>query len=237
MANIEKIVLPDNTEYDVKDAGALPKTASSTDPLTGDLYLDAPASTARIIYLRQGGTPKAKIQLTDTGSVNFCNTNDDGTAKAGVQVTSTSSPMLFSNGTSVFIRPNGSGSTSGQVYFDTSGWGNGFGFHAATGNTNVSSTIERVGDMFFYRRAAISGGSMTAGTFKTVDQIASSAWYPGAEVNTGFAIGYNSGQHTPLRYGKVRVTATGAIQVSPSADLTACDWTVIAMWRNPSFTG
>jgi len=41
MANIEKIVLPDNTQYNIKDANALPLSAGSSYPLTNPLTIQS----------------------------------------------------------------------------------------------------------------------------------------------------------------------------------------------------
>ena len=59
MANIEKITLPDNTTYDIKDANALPKSAGSSNPITGDLYMAS--GTQRI-----GGHPIISHSTADS---------------------------------------------------------------------------------------------------------------------------------------------------------------------------
>lgn len=59
MANIEKITLPNNTTYDIKDANALPKSAGSSNPLTGDLYMAS--GTQRI-----GGHPIISHSTADS---------------------------------------------------------------------------------------------------------------------------------------------------------------------------
>ena len=154
-----------------------------------------------------------------------------GNPLAGFRTSSTDDAIIFAPNKRIYLRPAGSNNSTPQTYFDADGWANGFGFHC--GSINY---VDRIGDFFVYRRNDIAGGAMTAGTFKTVDTIQNASWFPDGTVRSGFAIGYNAGQDTPLRYGKVLINTSGNVQVSPNESVTACSWTIIAMWRNPSWT-
>ena len=195
------------------------------------MYIDTESGTEYKIVFDENGTEIGKIGMSSDGTMRFWRL-DSGNAACGVQC-NTSTLNLFASGSGyIVLRPNGINNSSTEISIDSSGWMNGKGFHA---DAISSDQINRVGDMFFYRRANITGGSMTAGTFKTIDTISNASYRPNGTVETGFAVGYNKGQHTPLRYGKVRILSTGEVQVSPNESLTACDWTVMAIWRNPNF--
>ena len=210
----------------------LPLSAGENHPLSGDLYIDIKSGTEYKIVLDENGTEIGKIGMSSDGTMRFWRL-DSGAAACGIQC-NTSTLNLFASGSGyIVLRPNGVNNQTGETSIDPSGWMNGKGFHATA---IASDQVNRMGDMFFYRKSNISGGAMTAGTLKTIDTIATASYRPNGDVDTGFAIGYNQNSFIPLRYGYVRIKADGSVQVSPNESVaSSCYWTVIAMWRNPNF--
>ena len=155
-----------------------------------------------------------------------------GNPLAGFRTSSTDDAIIFAPNQRIYLRPAGSNVSTPQTYFDKDGWANGFGFHVGS-----SGYVDRIGDFFIYRRADVASGAMTAGTFKTIDTISDANWRPNAQVDTGFAYGYNPGQNTPIRYGKVRINTSGQVLVSVDSNVSSTvNLTIFAMWRNPSWT-
>lgn len=121
MADIKKITLPDGSQYDIKDDGALPKTAGSLNPVTGDLYLTSNPSEGIKIFITDGGNPLFKIHYAANGAATIGKTDTDGNLQQGISLVETGVTRIGANGNNVYIRPNGNATSTGQVYFDTSG--------------------------------------------------------------------------------------------------------------------
>lgn len=210
----------------------LPLSAGENHPLSGNLYIDIESGSEYKIVFDENGTEIGKIGMSSDGTMRFWRL-DSGNASCGIQC-NTNTLNLFASGSGyIVLRPNGINNSATEVTIDSSGWMNGKGFHA---DAISSDQVNRIGDIFIYRKSNIAGGAMTAGTLKTVDTISQSAYRPNADVDTGFAIGYNQNSFIPLRYGYVRIKSDGSVQISPNADIqSSCYWTIIAIWRNPNF--
>lgn len=143
MANIEKIVLPDNTEYEVHDANALPLSAGSSYPLTDDLYLNkgvsaigtlgtisrGSGSTVNVITLDcapNNGTDKARMFVNDLG-------------QAGIETT---------NG--IYLRPNDT--TAKQTVIDTNG------IMTVNGGATINGVTNANGNIIMGSGAEVYGG-------------------------------------------------------------------------------
>ena len=207
-------------------------SAGENHPLSGNLYIDIESGSEYKIVFDENGTEIGKIGMSSDGTMRFWRL-DSGNASCGIQC-NTNTLNLFASGSGyIVLRPNGINNSATEVTIDSSGWMNGKGFHA---DAISSDQVNRIGDIFIYRKSNIAGGAMTAGTLKTVDTISQSAYRPNADVDTGFAIGYNQNSFIPLRYGYVRIKSDGSVQISPNADIqSSCYWTIIAIWRNPNF--
>lgn len=124
MANIEKIVLPDNTEYDVKDTGAFHKSAGSDELITDSIHIDCSDSTYKSINFSNSGTNIAKLQKQGvSGALILATIDSQGSSLAGMDVSSNNNTIIFADGTDdgIFLRPKGLAETAGQVWIDTSG--------------------------------------------------------------------------------------------------------------------
>lgn len=137
MADIKKITLPDGSQYDIKDDNALPKTAGSLNPVTGDLYLTSDPTVGRTIYITDGADPQAVVQYNADGSGQIGETEADGTLKSGIYIASTGALRLASNEHGIYLRPNGWNVATGQVYFDTDGQQH--GGHLVTSTDDATS--------------------------------------------------------------------------------------------------
>lgn len=120
MADIKKIVLPDNTEYDINIVGG------SGNPVENDLYFS------------YNGTKVGRIHLTDSGmGFNAIDSNNNDTAGMYCRY-SDGQLYLYANGSDINICPNGANSSTGQAWLDADGY-----FHGGHPmiNTNISSSV------------------------------------------------------------------------------------------------
>lgn len=227
-----------DTSSDVGDGVYLPLGAGADNPLTNDLWLiNTEENVDPALAIKIDEIHKGTVYYSANDFMSIVARDSTGTISTGARFygDSTNGVRIFSDGHNITLRPNGPNSSSGEVYIDSTGWMNGKGFHA---DAISSDQVNRIGDVFFYRKTNVSGGAMTAGTLKTIDTITQSAYRPNADVDTGFAIGYNNNSVLPLRYGYVRIKSDGSVQVSPNESVAnSCYWTIIAMWRNPNFNG
>ena len=124
MANIEKIVLPDNTQYNIKDANALPKTAGSSEPLTGNLYINNSSNPAVMLCDNGGNSSALFTSATDSNYCNLAKTDSEGTIKSGLRLQSSgnnNNAILYGYGGLIVFRPNGFGDSAGQAYINSTG--------------------------------------------------------------------------------------------------------------------
>lgn len=170
MANIEKIVLPDNTEYEVHDANALPLSAGSSYPLTDDLYLNKGASAIGSIgTISRSGSSNVNVITIDCAPNNGTDkarlfVNDLG--QAGIETT---------NG--IYLRPNNT--TAKQTVIDTNGVMTVNGGATINGVTNANGNIIMGSGAEVYGGYGITGHSsgtisksVAANTSWAIDSIA-----------------------------------------------------------------
>lgn len=121
----------------------LPLSAGSNHPLSGNLVVDWDTSgdVQREIQLKADGNHVGKILETyDSSSANgfgFYKTDTQNSATHGITLDSNGTNVVSGNNNNVYIRPNGYGNSTGQVYWDTDGVQHG-GFPVTYGTVSVN---------------------------------------------------------------------------------------------------
>lgn len=181
MADLSKIILPDNTEYNIKDANALPKTAGSSNAVTGDLYLTADGGRS-ILYTANGDRVLHISYETDgTFRVSSCDSSDS--SLIGMASNTSNGVTLHANNGNVILRPLGLTDNSKQAYIDTSGdWhivggGQQIGGHPCTPYTKSSTSLSGGHTIVTTASGLTSSGVyMVSATFKYKASSSSAHW-------------------------------------------------------------
>lgn len=113
MADISKIVLPDNSEYDIKDANAL------NNPVTENLILNGGSENSIQLALSQNNTQCGRLMASSSGNISVGHTDSTGSMLNGMTATSAGVLQLVANDNYILLRPNGD--STNQVYIGTEG--------------------------------------------------------------------------------------------------------------------
>lgn len=115
MANIEKIVLPDNTEYEVHDANAYPKTGGFDNPITGGVKIQKDGSSSYIEFHTESGYNSMK-HINRLNDVN----NEVGGLSFDYHNGTPITEIYAANG-SIDFNVKGQGVSTNRVYIENSG--------------------------------------------------------------------------------------------------------------------
>ena len=151
MANIEKIVLPDNTEYDIKDKGALQVTDISDGRMESNgwnaLRVKATDSTHNPHFDLYDSTDKPVGAIwvqQSSGDFRIYGYQSNGAdSSSGLYMEQGGRIVIFGHNNNIVLRPNGVDSASGQVYVSTDGvlYGGGQIFASSTSKSISAGAV------------------------------------------------------------------------------------------------
>ena len=190
-------IYSNNSSITLRPNGKTNTTGQVTIDTTGNVNLSSgnirlQGGNGSSVGIYSGGALVGILRYNGS-NIYLAGTASDGTTRAGVQGGDTNA-ILFSNSANVYLRPNGSGTSTGQAYLDTSG-----SLHAtalASGNITSSGNITisgSAGHIYF-----ANNGTNKAHAYYSDSESAANF---GTITNGGSGGGvYASGTHT-LLYG------------------------------------